>query len=276
MIDQKYKLSVINFDGTQYNDFTMDAVDFIRDNFQIGLKSVTDYLYLGYSKPFGASYIELVIPNTVPASFIAEYYDGTAWQSLTLQDETRGCSRSGFIQWDKSNMKATTINGVNAYFIRLQPTADTILTTYRGINIVFSDDAALKREFFEIDDANLLPPGETSHISAHVASRDMIIQSLRNMGYIKENASSELIKLTPWDLHDIFEIKQAATYLALSKIFFNLSDSTEDNWWRKYREYHDKFEESFRIARISLDSNDDGIQDTLEKQRKARSWSFSR
>lgn len=276
MIDLKYKLTVLNYDGTQYSDYSLDAVDFIRDNFSIGLKTSTDYLYLGYSKPFGATYVELITPNTVSNSFTVEYWSGTTWEVVTAQDETRGFTRSGFIQWDKSNMSSTSVDGKSAYYIRLQPSADHTLTTYRGINLVFSDDVALKREFFEIDDTNILPPGESSHISAHVASRDMIIQSLRNMGYIKENASSELIKLTPWDLHDIFEIKQAATYLALSKIFFNLSDSTEDNWWKKYQEYNDKFEEAFRLARISLDANDDGIQDTLEKQRKAKSWSFGR
>jgi hypothetical protein len=132
------------------------------------------------------------------------------------------------------------------------------------------------REFFEIDNANVLPPGEVSHISAHVASRDMIIQQLRNMGYVKEDDNSNISNLTPWDLHDINEIKQAAKYLALSKIFFNLSDSVEDNWWKKYREYHDKFEEAFRLARISLDLNNDGIKDTEEMGRKVKSWSWSR
>jgi hypothetical protein len=67
---------------------------------------------------------------------------------------------------------------------------------------------------------------------------------------------------------DVFEIREAAIFLALSKIFFNLSDSPDDHWWIKYREYADKYEAKMTVARLSIDTDDDGITDEDEKQRQ--------
>lgn len=276
MIDSRNKLVVMYDDNSVFSDLSLDASDYIRDNFTLQLSATEDYLYLGYDRNFGACYIESPTPNTNASTLGLEYWDGTAWQTLDAQDETKGLTRSGFIQWDKSLLTSTTIDSKTAFFIRIRPSADQSATVIRGINIVYSDDSRMKREFFEIDNSNLLPVGETSHITTHAAARDMIIQQLRNMNYIKEDDSGTKSSLTPWDLHDIFEIKEAATFLALSKVFFNLSDSVDDNWWQKYREYQDKFEESFRLARISLDLDNDGVEDTDEKLRKSQSWRWSR
>jgi hypothetical protein len=276
MIDSRNKLVVIHDDNSVLSDLSLDAADYIRDNFSLELIASEDYLYLGFVRNFGACYIELTVPNTNTNTLQAEYWDGSTWQSLSIQDESKGLTRSGFIQWDKSLLNSTTVNGEVAYYIRLKPSADQTLTTVRGINIVFSDDNRMKREFFEIDNSNLLPPGETSHITTHAAAKDMIIQQLRNMGYIKEDSSAVESMVTAWDLHDMFEVREAATFLALSKIFFTLSDSVDDNWWQKYREYQAKFEESFRLARISFDLDNDGVVDTNENLRKSKSWRWSR
>jgi len=276
MIDSNNKLKVLHDDNSSFSDLSLDSADYIRDNFSLELNSTEDYLYIGYARNFGVCYVELTTPNTTSNSFTVEYFDGTSWTSLDVTDETKGFTRSGFIQWDKSLLNSTDVDGNTAFFIRLRPSATHTTTSVRGINIVFSDDNAMKREFFEIDNSSLLPIGEVSHISTHAASRDMIVQQLRNMGYIKEDDNSNLSNLTPWDLHDIHEVREAAKFLALSKIFFNLSDSVDDNWWQKYREYQDKFEESFRLARISLDLDNDGVEDTTETSRKRQSWRWSR
>ena len=276
MIDSRNKLKVLHDDNSVFSDYSLDAADYIRDEFTIQLTAAEDYLYVGYSRNFGACYVELTTANTNSNTLGAEYWDGSAWQSLDVQDETRGFTRSGFLQWDKSLLNSTTVNSEEAYWVRLKPDADHSATLVRGINIVFSDDAQLKREFFEIDNSNLLPLNESSHITTHVAARDMIIQQLRNMGYIKEDANYDLHIMSAWDLHDIMEVREAAKFLALAKIFFNLSDSIEDNWWQKYREYQDKFEEAFRLARISLDLDNDGVKDDVEDSRKRRSWRWSR
>ena len=99
---------------------------------------------------------------------------------------------------------------------------------------------------------------------SHVSSRTFILQKLRNTGYIKWNSITRQENITPWDLLDIFEVKEASIYLTLGKIFFALSDSIDDHYWQKYKEYENKFEETFALARLTLDSDNDGVVDEVE------------
>lgn len=275
MVDSRTKLTIFHDDNSVFADHTDELSDFLRDNISMTLVSAEDYLYIGYRKAFGSIYSELVTANTNANTFTAEYWNGTAWTSVSLHDETQGFTRSGFMTWDKSSMASTTVNSVDKYYLRLKPSADHSSTSVRGINLVFTDDSALKSEFFEIDNSNLLPSGESSHISTHVASRNHIIQSLRNLGYIRTNTAGTDENIDQWDLHDIYEIRQASMYLTLSKIFFTLSDSVDDHWWAKYKEYQHKYEEAFRLAKFSVDSDDDGVEDVseIEESFKTQRWS---
>lgn len=276
MIDPKSKLFVLHDDNSVFSDHSDNAADYVRDNFSVELVAAEDYLYLGYTKPFGSAYIELVTANVNTNSLTLEYNDGTTWQSLSLTDESKGMTRSGYWFWDKSVMKSSEVNNQEAFWVRVRPSVDHSPTSVRGINLIFSDDNMLKNEFFEIDNSNLLPPGESSHIVNHVASRNTIIQRLRNLGYIKTTSASQVLDINQWDLIDIFEIRQAATMLCLAKIFFILSDSPEDTWWAKYREYQDKYEEMFRLARLSIDIDNDGTDDAEEVKAQVKSFRWNR
>lgn len=276
MIDSRTKLTILHDNNSVFSDHTDNAADFIRDEFSLDLVSLEDYLYIGYRKKFGTIYCEFVTPNTNTNSFTAEYYNGTAWTAISLNDETKGFTRSGFISWEKASMASTSVNSIDKFYIRLKPSADHSLTSVRGINLVFVDDNALKSEFFEIDNSNILPPNETSHISTHVASRNHIIQSLRNLGYIRTNSTGVTENIDQWDLHDIYEVKHASLMLSLSKIFFTLSDSVDDHWWAKYKEYQDKYEEAFKLVKLSLDTDDDGTEDVSEQERVFKSQRWSR
>ena len=102
------------------------------------------------------------------------------------------------------------------------------------------------------------------------------MQRLRNQGYIKIDSDNNFENMTQWDLMDSFEVRLASTMLTLSKIFFNLSDSLEDNWWIKYQEYEKKFERILAgWAKLTFDEDDDGEIDELEqsKQRIVNRWS---
>jgi hypothetical protein len=266
MIDPLNKLTVLHDDNGVFSNHSDNAADFIRDNFDMALDAAQDYLYIGFSKPFNSVYVAITTANLNANTLAAQYYNGASWVSLSLTDETKGFTRSGYLFFDKSQLKNTTINGINSYYIRLRPSVTHSLTTFRGINLIFADDHALKQEFFEVDHESLLPSGESTHLVQCVGARNSIVQMLRNKGYTKTNAESGASsQLTYWDLHDIFEIKQAAVLLTLSKIFFMLSDSREDTWWAKYTEYQDKFEEAFQLVTLALDSNDDGVADEQEK-----------
>lgn len=275
MIDPLSKLTVLHDDNSVFTNHTENAADFLRDTFSITLNSSEDYLYIGFAKPFNTAYIALITANTNSNTLNAEYYNGTSWVSLELTDESKGLTRSGFIYWDKSNMKSATINSIEKYYIRLRPSATHTATTIRGINLIFADDNALKQEFFEIDNETLLPSGEDSHLVNHVGARNAIVQLLRNKGYLKQSDNQTALKqITQWDLMDIFQVKQAAVMLTLSKIFFMLSDSKEDTWWAKYEEYQDKFEESFELVKLTIDQNDNGLNDVEETNEpfKVQRW----
>lgn len=274
MIDERIKLTVLHDDNATFTNHTNSAADYTRDTSSFELSSTEDYLYLGFYKPFSATYVELTSVNTNSGTLTAEVFDGTSWVSSTLTDETLNMARSGFLFWDKSSMSSTTVNGTEAYFVRFRPSADHAGTEYKGINLVFSDDARLKQEFPDILNASLLQPGETTHISAHVTARNHIVQKLRAKGYVKYNSTTGVENITAWDLMDIFEVREAATYLALSNIFFNLSDDIDDIWWVKQHSYREKFEEMFRLASLTLDTDDDGVTDSDEKlkQIKVTTW----
>jgi hypothetical protein len=265
MIDPLSKLTVLHDDNGSFSNHTENAADYLRDTFNMSLHATEDYLYLGYMKPFNSAFLAFAAANINANTLTAQYYDGSSWVSLDLTDESKGMTRDGFLFWNKELMKATTISGINKFYIRLRPSATHSATVVKGINLIFADDNALKQEFFEADHQDLLPPGETSHLVNHVGARNSLLQMLRNKGYIKQtDGSTQQQNITQWDLMDLFETKQAAVMLTLSKIFFMLSDSQEDTWWAKYKEYQDKFEESFQLVLLAIDSNNNGLTEVQE------------
>ena len=66
-------------------------------------------------------------------------------------------------------------------------------------------------------------------------------------------------------MHDVFQIREAAKHLALSKIFFNLSDNVDDHWFRKFEEYRDKYKIAISLYNFSYDEDGDGVDDLEEK-----------
>jgi hypothetical protein len=272
MIDPKSKLTVLHDDNGTFVDFTELAADLTRDNFQMQLTAAEDYIYIGYEKPFGSLYAEMYTANNNANVFTAQMYNGTSWVALSnYSDESQGFTRSGFMFWEQDDMKATAVNTITKYYIRLKPSANHTTKTVRGINLIFANDAAMIAEFSEITNSNLLPAGEVSHIRTHVSTRNHILQQLRNH-YQKlntsESTSTVAEKINQFDLMDIFEVREAAVYLSLSKIFFNLSDSLEDHWFIKYREYQDMFEKKMTVAYLSIDTDNDGVKDANETQRQ--------
>jgi hypothetical protein len=276
MIDKRSALTVLENRNGEWLDLTLKAADYLRDPFNFTMDPDDDTLFIGYYKPFSGCYIELQSPASANVGLVAEYHNGSAWVPLDVQDETDGFRRSGFLSWNRTKLTEQTVNGKDAFFVRLKATAtegegSPIECVVRGINVVFTSPARLKQEFFEVDDPSLLPAGETSHIGALVATKHQIVQELRNKGYQKRGKDSPSWEMIgPWDLLDVFEVREAATFLALSKLFFNLSSSPDDNWWNKYREYQDKYKNAMNLAFLSIDTNDDGKADKTEVQAPAR------
>lgn len=267
MLQVKNKLTVFHDDNSVFADYSNESLDYARDTFTIALNQDDDYLYVGFSKPINALYVELGTPNTNANSFVAQYYNGSSWASITnFHDDSRGFTRSGFMTWDRNLADEATveINSTTKYFYRFRPSATHSSTVVNGLNIVFADDIDLKREFYEI--SNYLPSGESSHILSHVATRDHIIQELRNDGRYKHDLSTGKLKdITAFDLLDISQVKVAATYLCLAKIFSAISDREDDLYNQKHDHYMGLYNQAMKLFYLNVDQDDDGIEDEEER-----------
>ena len=260
------QLTVLHDNDSVFSEYSFEAYDFGRDNFVIDLVSADDYLYLGLYKPFNKIYTEFITANTVANEFIAEYYDGTTWSVFTLNDYSKGFTRSGFLCWDRAldDWEATTINSIEKFYIRLKPSADHDITTdLQGLNIVFSDDEDLKEEYEGITD--YLLGSNTSFIKYHQAVRKRIVQKLRNEGKAKKGSDDTLLKnVTEWDLLEPQEIREAAKFYCLEKIFDNISDSVEDKEYQLARKYGRMGDDNY-AAYLKVDFDDDGVEDASDR-----------
>ena len=282
-VNDKEKLRVF-YNAT---DLTEQAFDFSRDSFTIAAFITTDFIYLGRDKPFHAVFVDMgATVNAVTSAMTIEYGDDedtpTSFTALdvTVQDTTqtgRAFARSGFIKWvipvDGNNnglWKKTTINSVEKFWARISISVNlTASIIFNGINILFADDNDLKKEDFGI--LNYLPEDETktaatSHILSHMAARDWILQKMRNDGKGVNNADrTGTVKfLDGWDLLDIQEIRQAAIFKALEKIYHQQSTNPDDIWKVQEKEAQEDATAQFNLWFFSLDADDDGIPDSNE------------
>ncbi len=286
MINRKSMLEIIHDANGTMTSYKNEAADFARDSFTIALDKDNDYLYIGFNKPFYNLYVELETANTNANSFTAEYYDDEgSWSSLTLLDETKGFTRSGFIQWrknlglkyeDSSNnieeWDETTVNGVEAYYIRLRPSATHSSTAVRGIGLVFSDDQDLAAEFYGISD---YLSSRDSFILVHASARDKLIQDLTDKGAFNTGYDGQEL-LTPFDIFRIEELRLASTYLALSLIFENASDDPDGNLANKAITYRERYQRIISKAQVTHDIDDDGIMEDGEKTSKLQTRIMTR
>lgn len=257
------ELRVLHYDQVVYNDLTFKCIDYLRDFFDVSY-AVGDFVYVGLYKPFNNFYVEKNQDATT--NFISwEYFNGS-FTSLSVIDDTNGFNRSGFVSFEKpSDWQKNTIGNIEAYWIRFS-CPDAFTLSLKGMNIVFSDDNDLLQECRDIND--YLAKGDDSFIAYQVSARNDIVQRLRNGGLVKNVSSTianvEYKNITKWDILDIGEIRQASKYLVLSKIFFDVSENSDDKNMEKYREYNSKYGDAFELFMLSVDKNDDGQYDQNE------------
>lgn len=244
-------LMVLHDDNGSFIDHSKSAKDFLRDDFTIDYTPVEDFIYVGLYKPFNAFYCEF----STAAAIQGNLSFTTNNNSLSVDDDTQSFTRNGFIQFEKpENWTKQIINGVEAYWLRIS--SDTaIAPIFRGLNLVFSDDNDLRQEVRRIDD--LMEKDDTSFIAYHVASRNEIIQTLRNGGNTKK-VDDIVRNITKWDMLDIGEIRQASKYLTLAKIYFDNSVNSGDQYDEKHGKYMGMFGGAFQLWISSIDKNDDG------------------
>lgn len=229
--------------------------------------TTTKPLYVGYHKPISDLYFELSVASQTALALGVEYWNGTNFAVISsVKDETLGLAVPGFISWDRTliSEKATTLNNLELFWYKFTVSISANATIFKGINCILSNDYDLIQEYPNIS-SDFLPTGQTSFIRFHEATRDEIIQEIRNKGNVVGASQALSKKIDVFDLLDISEFRQTAKFLALSKIMFWLSDAVDDKWFQKGKKYYENYKDSFNLAYLSIDFDDDGKIDVEEK-----------
>lgn len=273
MLDLKNLLDIKYFNGT-YANYKMELGAPGRDTVPITVDS-GEYLYIGLYKNIKNIYFDFSSPAATPTTLTLEYFNGTDWSTIEAYDETNGFSRNGLIQWSElSDQKEIEIDTVTKHWIRIS-TAAAYPATFNFIGLIFSSDSDLILENPFILDENLLM-GESNHLKAHVAVRNEIVQTYSNKGIRKVSRDLKYETLSFWDMLNIQEFRQGAVFLALAKIYFNLSDREDDVWLKKSKEYRKRYQSQINLYYNSIDTNDDGVTNASERVRRSTTKIISR
>ena len=259
------KLKVIHSDSNislKLNDFTNPAYDFDLSDGQI---------YLGYHKPLKNIYIEMTARVATDVTEL-EYWNGSAWTDLVIEDYTSGLTESGLISWDEIDQIETTVTTHGEmYWLRLTTTGTPASVEVNGINLVLSNDKDLS---FIPNLSDYLPAEMTSFIGFHQEARDLIVQTIRNSGkrILRFDPDGETLNdvstrlVDQFDLLKIEEFRNASKYLALHLIYDYLSKSDDDSYRQKADRYYIKYTDTMNTNLLSIDSNDNGETDEAENQ----------
>lgn len=271
MIDKREALDVLVETGGSFTDISENAADFLRDTESLEL-SPAHSLYVGYYKPINAIYVDVETPSNTPASFTVEVWNQGNWVPVDSRDETKGMSRSGFITWDKSRSELSTVDGRERSWARISSSGGTGPVVVRGINILFCDKNAVMEEFYNIDDVVDAP----GLLAKMVSARNEIMDRLAQRGYLKYDATLTPQDIVTFDLHDVYQVRQAAKFFTLAKIFFVASDNMEDHWWAKYEAYQSKAVASLALYKLDVDVNNNGKNDEDLGTKRAKNVRWSR
>jgi hypothetical protein len=103
----------------------------------------SDEFYIGMSVKFGRAKFTLATLG-VGGTYVWEYWNGTAWTTLTVTDGTSGFTASGIVTWTApASWVSTAVNGATLLWVRVRltvangtnPTVDTLTVT--GWSIAF-------------------------------------------------------------------------------------------------------------------------------------------
>jgi len=278
MLDIKTLLDIKYYDTSAYADLKMKMGGAGRDTYTATLAD-DEYLYIGFEKPIKNIYFDFSTPNTTVNTLTVEYSDADGtWTELDVYDETEGMTRSGLLQWEElsgSLLGEIEIDSISKYWIRIQPSATHSEAIWNFMGLILASDTDLLLENPYILETNLLM-GESNHLKAHVAARKEIIQTFSNKGDISYTSGGNYKQLDFWDMLNIQEFRQGAVFLALSKIYFNLSDKDEDTWLKKSESYRQRYLDQINLYYKTIDKNDNGLTSSSENNARAATKTLTR
>jgi hypothetical protein len=246
----------INYNNTDYS--------LPLEEFDLPSQAITllagQYIYIGYYKPINNFYVAMtdVIPST--SKLILEYETASGFVAASsMVDKTYGLANSGKVSFTTdSTLQISSLRFTQTlYWVRLSVDVSLAQRTLLGINVLFSDDKDLEEVYPGIMDN--LPTGKTSFINFHVSAKKEIVQVLRRK-YAPMNKM-----LTEYDLLNVEEVHEASKYLTLANVFEWLSDSPADKWEQKAKAMLIKANNILDNVTLTIDQNDDGVIQDVEK-----------
>lgn len=141
---------------------------------------------------------------------------------------------------------------------------------------LFSNDGDFNGEDSEV--MGYLKPGKSSYINFHRQAQKQILEDLYKKRIMATAADSTPEKIIAADFVDVNEVKQWSKYLALSLIYNDISNATDDVFAVKSvkNENKMKFWKEETLNNISFDKDGDGTVETSEKQANYRSGDLTR
>ncbi len=239
MQDLNDKLVVLHtVDGVSFDDVSMSAFNFFKGTF-----SVEDTLYVGFRKPISSVFVGVESAGSETSGLTAEYFNGS-WSDLELHDETSALAESGLVRWvTPTDQTQSEVNGKSLFWIKLNYVTDTA-AVLMGVGPMLCTAEDLHGVDFNLDETPL------NILKAIVSARNLMCKELQ---------------VSPWDLLNLPEVTDAATFLALSSIYFNQSDRPEDNYHALYLDFLGSYRSLKAKIAITIDRNGDGIADAGEK-----------
>ena len=279
---------ILDINYNLVTDYTEELNDFLDESVTLSIQN-TEYLYLGREKPFNQIYIQSSTPSSSKISFTIEYYNGSSWESvLNINDGTKKFTRDGFICWqehdDNTDIEELTLAGKEQYWYRLQPSAQLDIT-FDGIGVMFSEDRLLYQARPILDDNDYrtaVVGGDSKYTRVHLEVKDEILQYLKDQSIIKYESKTtpdqlrHIKSMNEWDLFDLTEVKQAGKLLALSKIYYSLSDTEGDKWELEARRFKEDYFTVMDVIYMSLDFNNDGKLQHFETMKRVKRSTMTR
>lgn len=266
MINPSNILTVLVEDINGITDVTTEASDPSSDTFRTDVTPLNS-IYVGFEKPINALYFYIASGFNVDGGKITlEYWSTSGWKGLSPVDQTKFFSRSGVMNWNMPTDAAKLeLNGIEQYYLCMYSDDSALNVEFQYIGLVFSDDLDIGIEYPSVLKECFYPAGKTDFFLYHVSAKNYIMSELLRRNYTRTvNGVKEPI--TQWDILDIYELKQASLYYAMSQIFFNLSDNSSDNYWQKYLEYKSRFDQAFNLGILRIDQDNDGQVDSEENE----------
>ena len=113
---------VYYYNGTSYIEDTPEAKSSFGTAYNV-LAATSNYFYTGKNDKFGAIYFELGTAG-VGVTLSAQYWNGTAWTSLTNTDTTNNLTSSGVIYFGApTDWAKNAVNSQTYYWVRISTTS---------------------------------------------------------------------------------------------------------------------------------------------------------